>query len=114
MASKKLGRRWAEEEVELDLVKNNYTLTGALTNAKTKSMVENKWKDIAVLSTAWLKESHFKPKISRKNGLILKAGKNVMLRYLKKKQIVQEVVPNPTSKLTELQLKFKHYCKHMH
>ena len=50
MMSKEIVRRWTQEEVELliDLVKDNYTfLTGALTNAKTKSMVDNKWKHIA-------------------------------------------------------------------
>ena len=50
MTSKKISRRRTQEEVELliDLVKDDYTfLTWALTNAKTKSMVDNKWRDIA-------------------------------------------------------------------
>ena len=50
MTSKEIVRRWTPEEVELliDLMRDNYTfLTGALTNAKTKSMVNNKWRDIA-------------------------------------------------------------------
>ena len=44
MASKEIGQRWTQEKLELlvDLVKDNYAfLTGALTNAKTKSMVDN-------------------------------------------------------------------------
>ena len=50
MASKEIGQRWTQEKLELlvDLVMDNYTfLTAALTNAKTKSMVDNKWRDIA-------------------------------------------------------------------
>ena len=70
-------------------------------------MVDNKWKDIAVLSTAWLMESHFKPKISRKNGLILKAGRNVVLLYSKKKQVVLEGVQAQFQNQRKCNLKFQ-------
>ena len=62
MAFKEIGRRWTQEEVELlvDLVKDNYTfLTGALTNAKTKSMVDSKWRDIASVINSLAKGTPF-------------------------------------------------------
>ena len=45
MAAKDSLRRWNQEEVELliNLVKDNYDhLTGALSNSKTKTMVDGK------------------------------------------------------------------------
>ena len=50
MAAKDSFRRWNQEEVELliSLVKDSYAyLTGALSNSKTKPMVDGKWNDIA-------------------------------------------------------------------
>ena len=65
MASKEIGRRWTQEEVELlvDLVKDNYTfLNGALTNAKTKLMVDSKWRDIASAVNSLAKRTPFSTK----------------------------------------------------
>ena len=50
MAAKDSLRRWNQEEVELliSLVKDSYAyFTGALSNSKTKPMVDGKWNDIA-------------------------------------------------------------------
>ena len=62
MACKEIGQRWIQEKLELlvDLVKDSYTfLTGALTNAKTKSMMDYKWRDIESASNSLAKETPF-------------------------------------------------------
>ena len=66
----------------IDLLKDNYTyLTGALTNAKTKSMVDNKWRDIAgainslakrkLFSTEKMKTKWFDVKSRAKRDVVL-------------------------------------------
>ena len=48
---KEMSRRWSEEEVKMlvELVGATYNfLTGALSNSKTKQMVDAKWRSIAL------------------------------------------------------------------
>ena len=54
-------------------------------------MMDNKWRDIASAINSLAKGTPFSTeKNPRNNGLMLVAGRNVMLRYLKKKQVVPE------------------------
>ena len=103
-ASKEIGQRWTQEKLELlvDLVKDNYTfLTGALTNAKTKSMVDNKWRDIASAINSLAKETPFSTEKIKKKWFDVKSRANCDVPLFKKEAGRTGGGPKPNSHTNE-------------
>ena len=108
MATKDSLRRWNQEEVELliNLVKDNYDhLTEALSNCKTKPMIDGKWNDIAATINSLGHGPPFTTEKVKKKWFDLKSRAKRDVAMYKKEAGRTGGGQNPFNNPTELQFK---------